>query len=70
MQSSTPVTYAIVRTPRQGAPFALLLAGPYEQVMRRWKQLDVRQGTAELHASHHDGAVIERQSGPNSRSRW
>lgn len=62
-------TYAIVRTPRQGGRFALLLAGPFKKVWRRWERLDVRQGTALLMQSGHP-EPMSGQSGPNLRSVW
>lgn len=63
------VTYALVRTPRQGAPFHLLLTGSFEWVMAAWTKLDVRQGTAEVVSSEHPEPLTG-CSAPNLRTRW
>ena len=69
METIMDPTYAILRSPRQGAPFALLMTGGADRVIRAFRALDVRQGTAELVYSA-GSETLATKSGPNLRSRW
>ena len=62
-------TYAILRSPRQGAPFALLMTGGADRVLPAFRALDVRQGAAELVYSA-GPVTLAVKSGPNLRTRW